>query len=100
MTQKYSNCFVILGSFIAIAFIGDSIFVDSFGVMDPNLVQSTTGGSLDVNISPSPEVINTNEEVKFNINFFEPGSDKIQVHVDYDFQVLNNGENIFCCKTN
>jgi hypothetical protein len=95
MIQKYLNCFVILGSFIIITFLGGSTFVDSFGVMDPNLVQSTTGGSLDVHISPSSQIINTNDEVKFKINFFEPGTDKIQVHVDYDFQILNNGEEIF-----
>ena len=83
------------GIFITITFLGGATFADSFGVMDPSLVQSTTGGSLDVNISPSPEVINTNDEVKFKINFFEPGTDKIQVHVDYDFQILNNGEEIF-----
>src|SRR5215203_6976183 len=92
MIQKYLICFVILGSFITITFLGGTIFVDSFGIMDPNLVQSTTGGSLDVNISPSPEIINTNDEVKFKINFLEPGTDKIQVHVDYDFQVFKNGE--------
>ncbi|HYY70935.1 MAG TPA: hypothetical protein VE595_00865 [Nitrososphaeraceae archaeon] len=95
MIQKYSNCFVIAGSFITIAFLGGATFVDSFGVMNPNLVQSTTDGSLDVSISPSSEVINTNDQVKFKINFFEPGTDKIQVHVDYDFQILNNGEEIF-----
>ena len=95
MIQKYSNCFVIVGSFITIAFLGGATFVDSFGVMNPNLVQSTTDGSLDVNISPSSEVINTNDQVKFKINFFEPGTDKIQVHVDYDFQILNHGEEIF-----
>jgi hypothetical protein len=94
MIQKYSSCFIILGSFITITFLGGATFVDSFGVMDPNLVQSTTDGSLDVNISP-PEIINTNDEVKFKINFFEPGTNKIQVHVDYDFQILNNGEEIF-----
>ena len=95
MIQKYLNCFIILGSFITITFLGGTTFVNSFGVMDPNLVQSTTDGSLDVNISPSPEIINTNDEVKFKINFFEPGTNKIQVHVDYDFQILNNGEEIF-----
>ena len=95
MIQKYSNCFVILGSFIAITFIGSATFANSFGIMDPNLVQTTTDGSLDVSISPSPEVINTNDEVKFKINFLEPGTDKIQVHVDYDFQILNNGKEIF-----
>ena len=94
MIQKHSNCFVIIGFFLTSSFLGSAFVVDSFGVMDPNLLQSTTGGSLDINIT-SPEVISTDKEVKFKINFLEPGTDKIQVHVDYDFQVFKNGEEVF-----
>jgi len=93
MIQKDSNFFIVIGFFLTIFFLG-SAFIDSFGVMDQNLFQSTTGGSLDVNIT-SPEVINKDKEVKFKINFFEPTTDQIQVHVDYDFQVLDNGKEIF-----
>jgi hypothetical protein len=95
MIQKHSNCFVIIGFFLTSSFLGSAFVVDSFGVTDPNLLQSTTGGSLDVNITSSPEVISTDKEVKFKINFLEPGTDKIQVHVDYDFQVFKNGEEVF-----
>ena len=95
MIQKHSNCFVIIGFFLRSSFLGSAFVVDSFGIMDPNLLQSTTGGSLDVNITSSPEVISTDKEVKFKINFLEPGTDKIQVHVDYDFQVFKNGEEVF-----
>ncbi|HEX2487196.1 MAG TPA: hypothetical protein VHJ57_01270, partial [Nitrososphaeraceae archaeon] len=95
MIQKHSISFVIIGFFLTISFLGSAFVVDSFGVMDQNLFQSTTGGALDVNITSSPEVISKNKEVKFKINFFEPGTDKIQVHVDYDFQVLKNGTEIF-----
>ena len=95
MIQKHSNCFVIIGFFLTSSFLGSAFVVDSFGVMDLNLLQSTTGGSLDVNITSSPEVISTDKEVKFKINFLEPGTDKIQVHVDYDFQVFKNGEEVF-----
>ena len=95
MIQKHSNCFVIIGLFLTSSFLGSALVVDSFGVMDPNLLQSTTGGSLDINITSSPEVISTDKEVKFKINFLEPGTDKIQVHVDYDFQVFKNGEEVF-----
>ena len=94
MIQKDSNYFIVIGFFLTILFLGSAFIVDSFGVMDQNLFQSTTGGSLDVNIT-SPEVINTDKEVKFKINFIEPTTDKIQVHVDYDFQVLDNGKEIF-----
>jgi hypothetical protein len=92
MIQKHSNCFVIIGFFLTSYFLGSAFVVDSFGVLDPNLLQSTTGGSLDVNITSSTEVISTDKEVKFKINFLEPDTDKIQVHVDYDFQVFKNGE--------
>lgn len=95
MIQKHSNCFVIIGFFLTSSFLGSAFVVDSFGVMGPNMSQSTTGGSLDVNITSSPEVISTAKEVKFMINFLEPGTGKIQVHVDYDFQVFKNGEEVF-----
>jgi hypothetical protein len=94
MIQKQSNCFIIVGFFFTSSFLGITFIEDSFGIIDQNLLQSTTGGSLDINIT-SPEVISTDKEVKFKINFFEPGTDTIQVHVDYDFQVLKNGKEIF-----
>jgi hypothetical protein len=94
MIQKQSNCFIIVGFFFTSSFLGSTFIEDSFGIIDQNLLQSTTGGSLDINIT-SPEVISTHKEVKFKINFFEPGTDTIQVHVDYDFQVLKNGKEIF-----
>jgi hypothetical protein len=86
-----------LGSLLTITYIVGPTFTDSFGVANPNLVQPTSSGTLDVRISPSPsDVIDANEPVKFKVDFLEPGIDKIQVHVDYDFQVLdNNGEETF-----
>jgi hypothetical protein len=94
MIQKQSNCFIIVGFIFTGSFLGSAFIEDSFGIIDQNLLQSTTGGSLDINIT-SPEVISTDKEVKFKINFFEPGTDTIQVHVDYDFQVLKNEKEIF-----
>ena len=95
MKQKHSNYCVIIGFFFTSSFLGSAFVVHSYGVVDQNLLQSTTGGSLDVNIITSPEVITTDKEVKFKINFLESGTDKIQVHVDYDFQVSKNGKEVF-----
>ena len=94
MYKKYSNCFLVIGFCLTIFFSASSFVGNSLGSMDQELSQSTSGGSLDVNIT-SFEVINTDKEVKFKINFLEPNTDKIQVHVDYDFQVLQNGKEIF-----
>lgn len=93
MYQKYSNCFLVIGFCLTIFFSASSFVGNSFGSMD-ELSESTSGGSLDVNIT-SFEVINKDKEVKFKINFLEPNTDKIQVHVDYDFQVLQNGKEVF-----
>jgi hypothetical protein len=95
MIQKHSICFVIIGFLLTISFLGSAFVVGTIGVVNQTLFQSTTGGALDVNITSYPEVISKNKEVQFKINFFEPGTDKIQVHVDYDFQVLKNGTEIF-----
>ncbi len=95
MLRKYSNYFIILGCILTIIFIGGSTFTDSFGVTNTNSIQSTTGKSLDVKISPSPSQVLNTTEVKFKVDFLEPNTNKIQVHIDYDFQILNNGEELF-----
>ena len=75
MIRKYSNYFIIWGCFLTIIFIGGSIFTDSFGVTNTNSIQSTTGGLLDVKISPSSSQVLNTTEVKFKVDFLEPNTE-------------------------
>jgi hypothetical protein len=58
------------------------------------LTKATSGGSLKVQIEPTPKVLKANTPTKFKITFDKtPGS--VQPHVDYDFLITNNGKNVF-----
>lgn len=60
-----------------------------------DMISSTNDGSLDVKISPQPIPIVSQNETKFKITFFEPNSTSVQVHVDYDFIIFLNNQEIF-----
>ena len=73
------------------------IFAISFsmipGVTAETQTSTSSGGSLDVKIQlddPQP-----GEETKLEIDFLKPQSDKIQEHVDYTVEILNNENTIF-----
>jgi hypothetical protein len=58
------------------------------------LTKATSGGSLKVQIEPTPKVLKANTPTKFKITFDKtPGG--VQPHVDYDFLITNNGKNVF-----
>jgi hypothetical protein len=68
--------------------------VYSISEIDSTIVSETNGKSLDIKISPSVSPIKSQDEIKFKITFLQP-NDKVQVHVDYDFTVLHDGDEIF-----
>ena len=56
-------------------------------------VVSTDKGSLDVKLTYDP--IEPNIQSKINIDFLKPGTDEVQVHVDYSITILKDGETVF-----
>ena len=56
-------------------------------------VASTDKGSLDVKLTYDP--IEPNIQSKINIDFLKPGTEEIQVHVDYSITILKDGETVF-----
>jgi len=73
------------------------IFAISFGIIPGVSAETQTstssGGSLDVKIElddPQP-----GEETRLKIDFLKPQTNKIQEHVDYTVNILNNKDTIF-----
>jgi len=73
------------------------IFTISFsiipGISAETQIDTSSGGSLDVKIeldNPQP-----GEQTKLKIDFLKPRTDKIQEHVDYTVNILNNEDTIF-----
>ena len=97
MLQRLKYCFLL---FIIIFITSYSVVIKyekvySISEIDSTIVSATSGKSLDIKISPSVSPIKSQGEIKFKITFLQPNSDKVQVHVDYDFTVIHNGDEIF-----
>jgi hypothetical protein len=60
-----------------------------------NEVLSTDKGTLDIGISTIPENPVIGGVTKFQIDFINPKTEKIQEHIDYKFTLQKEGKNVF-----
>lgn len=57
--------------------------------------RTTDGGSLDINLVTFPQNIEPGDEVKLDITFINPQTQKTQMHIDYFVTVFHEGTNVF-----
>jgi hypothetical protein len=57
-------------------------------------ISSTSGGTLDVKLESTPNPIKSGQETNYKVTFLQKVTDTVQVHIDYDFIILedNNTE--------
>ena len=58
-------------------------------------IVSTSDGTLDVGIYTIPKIPNTEEPTKLTISFLKPGTEKIQLHIDYRVSITKDGDYVF-----
>lgn len=58
-------------------------------------VLPTDQGTLDVDFSTTPATIDPGDIVKFNIDFINPNTEKVQKHIDYRLTVFKDGVTMF-----
>ena len=73
---------------------GSSNITKSVTISSQNVKIPTDGGSVDVLLQPSPFPLTIGDS-KFKISFFQPSSETIQVHVDYDVVIKHSNTEIF-----
>ena len=56
------------------------------------MAQTTSRGTLDIRLAPT---WNENGQATFTVNFFNPGTDALHEHQDYDFRILKDGQQVF-----
>jgi len=57
-----------------------------------SMKSTTSGGTLDVFLDPSPQPVVNNDQTKFKVIFLQKGGiDNVQNHVDYDFIIVRDG---------
>ena len=55
----------------------------------------TDGNSLNIDLEIQPFPITKNVDSQFTIKFLQPSSETVQVHVDYDFAISKNNNEVF-----
>jgi hypothetical protein len=63
--------------------------------VDYREISPTDVGTLNIGIATIPEKPIPGEVTKFQIDFINPKTEKIQVHIDYKFTLQRDGENVF-----
>lgn len=54
------------------------------------ITKSTSGGSLDVKLEPTPNPIKSGQGTNYKVTFLQKGTSTVQVHIDYDFDILKD----------
>ena len=58
-------------------------------------IVSTSDGTLDVGIYTIPKTPNTEGATQLKISFLKPGTERIQLHIDYRVSVTKDGDYVF-----
>jgi hypothetical protein len=66
----------------------------SVTISSQNVKIPTDGSSVDVLVQPSPFPLTIGDS-KFKVSFFQPSSETIQVHIDYDVVIKQSNKEIF-----
>lgn len=80
---------------IFFALIFSILIIPAYGQTEYLKVKPSDVGTLDVGIALIPDNPTPPEEVRFQIDFINPKTDKIQEHIDYKFTLQREGENVF-----
>jgi hypothetical protein len=59
---------------------------------DSSMKKTSSGGSLDVAMQPSPVPLGHTGPTSFRVTFLQKGTTKVQPHIDYDLTITNNND--------
>ena len=73
---------------------GTSNITKSVTISSQNVKIPTDGGSVDVSVQPSPFPLTIGDS-KFKLSLFQPSTETIQVHIDYDVVIKQLDKEVF-----
>jgi hypothetical protein len=78
---------LLLGAIFSITTTATAAYAQDGGMM-----QTTSKGTLDIRLAPT---WNEGGQAAFTVSFLNPGTDTVHVHQDYDFRILQGGQQVF-----
>jgi len=61
----------------------------------PPIMKPTDKGTLNIELSWSPTMMEPDKETRFRIRFLQPDTNEQQLHIDYRFYLMKDGQQIF-----
>jgi len=61
----------------------------------PPIMKATDKGTLNIELSWSPIMMEPDKETRFVIRFLQPDTNEQQLHIDYRFYIIKDGEQVF-----
>src|ERR671930_157234 len=89
---------ILLSLLLVVACIFSIPVLSSYAQTSPSggMKKTTSGGSLDVLLQPSPEPVGHTAPTSFKVSFLQKGTDTVQPHIDYDLIIKDsNGKQLF-----
>ena len=84
--------FVLFVNIFGILLTTSSTYAQTSGVA---MNKVTSGGSLNVNLQPSPSPVVKGSQTNLKVSFDQKGSSAVQPHVDYDLTIMKDGKQVF-----
>jgi hypothetical protein len=83
--------------FFSVALLLGAIFIvtttaTATYAQDGGMVKTTNKGTLDIRLAPT---WSEGGQARFTVSFLNPGTDTVHVHQDYDFRILQGGQQVF-----
>jgi len=90
MASTTSNTIVI--ALLLAAIFSTSLGATAYAQNAGGMKQPTSGKSVDVRLEPT---WSDGGQAQFKVSFLKPGTETAQVHIDYDFAIMKDGQKIF-----
>src|ERR671919_2721577 len=82
--------------FFVVLLLGAAIFsittATAAYAQDGGMIQTTSKGTLDIGLAPT---WNEGGQATFTVGFLNPGTETLHEHQDYDFRILQGGQQVF-----
>ena len=85
---SFLRTLLIVGLFLPLLFVQ----AHSSASVEYTETATTSGGTLDVKLEPTPNPIKSSQETNYKVTFLQKGTETVQVHIDYDFVILKNND--------
>ena len=84
--------FALVVNIFGILLATSSTYAQTSGVA---MNEVTSGGSLNVNLQPSPSSVVKGSQTNLKVSFDQKGSSAVQPHIDYDPTIMKDGKQVF-----